>query len=594
MTDPGDPFLPDRDFGSLVTALQDSLLRGVEHEETSRFTVDPAVRVYDLPREATGVVRITGICGGHAAEFLAGRDYDVGLSRVVWRTALGQQTPGRPAGATAADQPLSPDLGTRFDVTYLFRDIPSGLTDVGPGSVAGTLLRAFGRELALLHRQINEAYRRAFLDTASGAALDGVVALLGVERNPAQAASGTVTFGRRQAGVQLIVAAGVVVEDAAQRRYLTTADAVFGEEDEEAKASVRAVEAGPAGNNDERTLTLMPTPPPGVSSVTNEERIGGGLAAEPDDALRERARHALERAGNATLGALEFAVRDVDGVKDVAVIDHSVDRAMEPGEVRVRFSADGDSDTRGRIQSAVAQVVERTRAAGVQVIAELVQAVTISGQVVVVGTPDGGAAAAERFGRDVETAINDSRIGEPLSLRKLVALVFSQPGLTDVLEAQLTFSRERPRPSLPVTGDVGDLLPVDHSEHAVAGSVAAVLVEALEATAPASVADPVPITVSLLHGGQPVTFRSIRLQVRVEVRARLLTEPSKPPEIVADVVKEMPFDHTDHAVLTLTTGTGADKDLHGYRPGEHDPAATATVTLVGYPVPAATTPLVLG
>jgi uncharacterized phage protein gp47/JayE len=590
MIDPGNPFLPGHDYGSLVTALQESLLLGVEHEESYRFTFDPAVRVYDLPRETTSVVRVTGIAGGRAVEFVAGRDYDAGLSRVVWRAATAQ-----PAGVTGTDdEPRNPDPRTPAEVTYRFRDVPSGLSDVGPGSIAGTLLRAFGRELTLLHQQVNEAYRRAFLDTANGAALDGVVALLGVARNPAQPASGTVTFSRRQPGAQLIVPAGAVVEDAAQRRYRTTADAVLGEGEKDAVATVQAVEAGPAGNNDAGALTLMPTPPTGVDAVTNAAAITGGLAAEPDDALRERARHALERAGNATTGALEFAVRDVDGVEDVAVIDHTVDLAVPLGEVRVRYSAGGDAERRAQIQTAVEQVVDRTRAAGVQAVAEQVQAVTISGQVIVVGTPDGGPAGAAGYADALRSAIDGTGIGRPLSLRKLVALVFSQPGLADVLEAQLTFGRDRPRPSLPAAGDVGDLLPVDHAEHAVAGTLAAVLVEALAATAPAVLTDPVPITVSLLHGGQPVSFRSVRLQVRVEVRAGLLAQPSQPPGVVADVVKEVLFDHAGSAVLTLTTGTGVDQDLHGYHPGEHTPDATATLTLVGYPVPAATAPLVLG
>ena len=187
MIDPGDPFLVGHDYASLVEALQESLLLGVEHEETYRFTFDPAVRTYDLPREATSVVRVTGLSNGGFLEFVAGRDYDAGLSRVVWRSN---------AGASPASTPRNPDARTPVDVTYLFRDQPSGLTDVGPGSVAGTVLRAVGRELALLHQQVNEAYRRAFLDTANGVALDGVVALLGVIRNPAQPA------GHRDGAVQ--------------------------------------------------------------------------------------------------------------------------------------------------------------------------------------------------------------------------------------------------------------------------------------------------------------------------------------------------------------------------------------------------------
>ena len=48
--------------------------------------------------------------------------------------------------------------------------------------------------MKLLYEQMDQAYRRAFVDEANGAALDNVVALLNVTRNPALKARGEVTF----------------------------------------------------------------------------------------------------------------------------------------------------------------------------------------------------------------------------------------------------------------------------------------------------------------------------------------------------------------------------------------------------------------
>ncbi|TQM61949.1 baseplate J/gp47 family protein [Humibacillus xanthopallidus] len=576
MIDPGNPFLQDRDFATLVEQLQESVLNGVTHEATTRFVFDPEIRVYDLPQGDTAVVRVSGLLRGGPFDFVAGDDYDAGLSRVVWRI----------------DAKNRPDPQTQLVVTFAYKDIPSGLRDVGPGSVVGTLLRAFGRELALLHQQVNEAYRRAFLDTASGVALDGVVALLGVTRNPEQRATGAVTFTRSQTTRQLIVPAGVIVEDAAQRSYQTTADAVFAEGEDEADAAVRAVEAGPGGNNAQNALTVMPTPPTGVVGVTNDEPITGGLAEEPDDALRERARHSLDRVGSATSTALEAAVRDVDGVEDVAVIDRSVDPTVPLGEVRVRFSANGVDSRLAEIHTAVSRVVEATRAAGIKAIAETVEQVTIAGKVIVVGTQDGAAAGAAGYRDALVKAINGARIGEPLSTRKLVAMAFAQPGLTDVLEAQLEFTRGRPPNT--ESDDVGDLLPVGHAEHTVAGEITVVPVDGLRGDKAVKVGDEVPIGVRLLHGTSPLRFSSVKVQVRVEVRAGLLSTPNQPPEVVADVVKEVFFDQSELAVLTLTAGSGADQDLHGFDPTKHATAAHATLTVVGSSVPAGTADLTLG
>ena len=579
MTDPGNPFLPGHDMASVVAALQDSVLSGVEHEDIYRFVFDPAVAVYTLPREATSVTRVTGLSGGHFTEFAAGRDYDAGLSRIVWRGA----------GATR------PDTRSQVEITYRFRDTPSGLTDVGTGSVTGTVLRAVARELALLYQQVNEAYRRAFLDTANGVALDGVVALLGVARNPEQAASGAVRFSRRLAGARVVVPAGTVVEDAAGRRYRTTQDAVLDPDSLSADALVTAEQPGPDGNNGPGTLTVLPTPAGGIDGVTNPDPVTGGLAAEADDALRERARHALERAGNATPGALEFAVRDVDGVEDVAVIDHAVDITVPLGEVRVRYSAGGDEQRQAQIRTAVEGVVEATRAAGIRAVAETVRAVTIAGRVVVAGAPGGDVAAGvQNLSSALGQAINGTGIGAPLSLRKLSALAFQAPGLADVLQMSLTFTRDQATPTLPGSGKVPDLLPVDHAEHVVAGQIEVVALDGLTATAPAGPpqqpGDPVPVTLTPLHAGQPFDppLASVRLQVRLEVRAAQRSLPNEPPVVVADLVKTAEFGNAQSADVTLTAG-----DLQGYDPTKHTAQAAATVTLIGYAVPPATAVLML-
>ena len=82
-----------------------------------------------------------------------------------------------------------------------------------------------------------------------------------------------------------------------------------------ATVAVEALAAGPEGNVNSGAVVIMPTPPSGVDEVVNETPIIGGQSPEGDEQLRDRAKHALERKGNATLNAIKFAVLDVDGVK---------------------------------------------------------------------------------------------------------------------------------------------------------------------------------------------------------------------------------------------------------------------------------------
>ena len=69
----------------------------------------------------------------------------------------------------------------------------------------------------------------------------------------------------------------------------------------------------------------------------------------------------------------------MDGIEDVAVIDHAVDLAVPLGEVRVRSRAGGEDERRAKIQGDVAKVVERHARGGVLVVADPIQEVGLSG-----------------------------------------------------------------------------------------------------------------------------------------------------------------------------------------------------------------------
>ena len=89
-------------------------------------------------------------------------------------------------------------------VDALLADIGSGmggrlaLTDANEGSVVRTLAEAFARELAVCYEQLDAVYRNAYLDSASGPALDNVVALLGIERQRGGHLEGLAHFSRGQ------------------------------------------------------------------------------------------------------------------------------------------------------------------------------------------------------------------------------------------------------------------------------------------------------------------------------------------------------------------------------------------------------------
>ena len=214
MTDVGHPF--SQPFGDLVDALQASLLLGVEQPATLELIYRQGTTAY--PVKGAGPVsglaaQVTGFVGGKPAFFNLGEHYRYAVGQLVWQAPPAAGTPG-----------WYPDDNTRLTVGYFYRDLPSGITDFNAGSVAGTLVRAVSRELKLLYEQMDQAYRRAFVDIAEGVALDNVVALLGVVRNPALPAQGAVSFALKKAPrTDVVIPVGTRVADARGRLFKVTA-----------------------------------------------------------------------------------------------------------------------------------------------------------------------------------------------------------------------------------------------------------------------------------------------------------------------------------------------------------------------------------
>ena len=620
--DPGRPFA--RPFASLVDALEDALRNGVERPESFSFVFQHAVSSYPLPSNLFSLVRVSGLVNSRSFVFTENVHYRFAANRLTW-----------------VDGAPKPDNGKRLDVDYTVRELPSGITDFNQGSVAGTLVRALSREMAQLYAQMDEAYRRAFIDFANDVALDNVVALVGVQRTPAQAAVGEVTFFRKAPSQQpLVIPVETRVADQAGRTFVTTAEgtipsptpfeevltptarvvkvtrpiaelrgvwpvaanpdttpplpagSAFGADartvtlnadppsgdlrvryiPRAATVPIRAVEPGPDGNVNAGTITVMPTPPAQVDGVTNELPTAGGEPAEADERLRERAKHALERAGNATINAIKFSVLGVEGVEGVEVIDHSVDDDVPLGEVRVRYSG-------GKIED-VRQAVESSRAAGVIARLEEIQDVLISGTFNLVDAEGGASAASlQAFLSQVRDLLKAQAIGVPLSVRRLNALAFEIPGVGEVVEAQLRFTRVADG----TTGDVADPFIIAATEivRPDEAHLGAVVLDKLRlaSSAPAPAPNRLTLNIQVLDaGGAPVTFRRLSLDLTVGIRAYSKTAPDAPPERIGSVSKRLEYTASNTAPVTITNA-----DLAGFRPADHNNNVEFVIEAPAYP-----------
>jgi hypothetical protein len=630
MIDPGHPFSVP--YPDLIAALEDRIRNGVEQPDSRTFIFKSTVSSYELPASTFAITRVSGLVKSQFRVFDPGTDFTFSANRVVW-----------------INPSLLPDDGSRLDIEFTYRELPPGITDFNPGSVVGTLVRAVAREIKLLYEQMDQAYRRAFIDQASGVALDNVVALLGVTRKPAIKATGTAIFFRKTPPPRTIaIPKGTRVSDQGGRVFLTTEDGsippaapfaetatqtggvvktrrvivellgVWRNEDNPDTAPpfpvkngfggdgrsitldvlaadlpagllrirykpaiaivpIEAQQPGPDGNVNAGSITIMPTPPAGVDGVTNEAPTQDGQDPEADDPLRERAKHALERAGNATTNAIKFAVLEVEGVEGAEVIDHSIDDSIPLGEVRVRY-------TGGSVE-AVRKAVEQTRAAGIIARLEEIVEVKVSGRFVLIpaGAAPPPAASLATFISGVLDAMRALAIGAPLAVRRLNSLVFDIAGLADVAEAQLDFSKPDPaHPGSFLTGPVGDPFLIAPTEivRPDPNNLQAVVLTALKSpaahkTAPLTVEIDIQATDST---GTAVGFRQFSLNLNIIVRASSATNPDLPPERIANFTRTVQFAATSTAPLNITP-----PDLAGFRPADHKPEVEFVISAAAYP-----------
>lgn len=642
MTDPNDFTVSLQD---VITALETSVREGVEQPASVAFFYQPGASGYDLPRTAVSVTRVTSFVRADVSGVIRNKlvtfhpdQYRLDGNRLIWVEKRKSELPAE---------------GARFEVEYTYRDLPSGLTDFNPGSVAGTLLRAVAREVTLLYNQMNEAYRRAFIDEAEGAALDNVVALLGVRRNTAQKAAGRVTFFRKKAAQQsVVIAPGVRVADQSGRVFvvigeggsipseaigeelrgknrqlknlaaslagvwplgtteseandLTKGDgkvkpkAVLDTDDRTVKAAgpaalpeadllvryvprsvsvmVEAVNPGPDGNVNAGAVKIMPDPPPGAEGVVNEAPTAGGSAPETDEQLRERAKHALERGGNATLAAIKYAVLDVDGVSGAEVIDHGTDDSVPLGQVRVRYHGDT------RVREQVSKAVELTRAAGIMAQLDEIVVVYVAGTFYLIpegSVPPGGAA---KFEAAVKDAVEALPIGAPLAARRLNSLAFNIPGIADVAEAKLTAKRAGVNVPMsePLPVGLGEMIRPDKA------NIKALFLVRLEWNADrydAGGGGKFVVDIQIIdENGAAASFNNFALDLQVMVRAGLKTAPDQPPDRVNTFTSRVTFNNASKASLEIKKVDLTKADMTGFDPNVHKTDVEFVIAAAAYP-----------
>lgn len=428
--------LVPRSYPDIVRDVLTTLTQGVTGE-THRVSYDPLARpvvVPDIVLRRRPVRRVSFVAGKIAAE-------DPEAPPVEHVFALSDYElvgpPERPEEFdrlrfTLFGRKPAPD--TDIVVNYYPRSTdPTPLTDLNVGSVTRTLVEALSHELGLLYAQLNLAYESAFVETATGSALDRVVALLGYQRYRGGRPTGTVEFTRRAGAVgNITVPAGTPVSDSQDTvRYLTAASHLMLAGETTALVPVRGASAA-TPTVEAGALSVIQTALAGLERVSNPRPTARASEDESDEELRARARDALLAANKGTAQAIRHGLLQMPEVRDAQITEMP---NGVPGEIRVAVSL-AEPSPDGTLPPAIRARIDALRPAGVRVLGESAGRLDLAAELALVlagsGLPEAETEQLRAAARKTLAGqVAGKGVGETIRIKPLVAALLGDPRIVD-------------------------------------------------------------------------------------------------------------------------------------------------------------------
>ncbi|MCP3060342.1 baseplate J/gp47 family protein [Myxococcus sp. K38C18041901] len=345
---------------------------------------------------------------------------------------------------------LIPPETTTFSaiVERLLANMGAG-TDPNAGGMARTLAEAYAREMATFYAMMELAHRSGYLDTAEGAALDNVVAVLGLTRARAGRLTGEVELSRAApapedigipAGRQVT---GMAADGKPLPLFETREDATLRKGDTRVLIPVQEVQSDDEDARqappviDPFQLTLMPRPILGIEAVANPAPLRRDSEDETDTDLRARARTAMRDGEKGTLESIAAAVRK-QGVEQVTVREPP---DAPPGVVDVLVGdTDFESDVEGvrRVEAAIRE----SKAAGIHVRLRYARTIFFLLRFDVEPNDDAmDEATFDRLRRGLQQKLSsymrELPVGTSVSRRKLEALLFGEPAVRRISDVEV-------------------------------------------------------------------------------------------------------------------------------------------------------------
>lgn len=321
------------------------------------------------------------------------------------------------------------------------------LTGFSPDSASdiGIRMKVLATVCTELFEELSNLQRELFAQTATGLYLTMHAQTRGIVRKQAVPSSGVLRFSRDTAALSDIIIPQRTIcacPGSSQLRFATTKQAVLLQGETSVEIAAQAQSGGEDSNTAANTITVLVTPPQGISRVTNPFPFTGGAAEESDSQLRKRLIDSYNSISNGTNAAFyRNQAMQVDAVNSV----HVIPRARGRGTVDIVI-ADESGTASSQLVDQIQRELEEKREIGVDVLVKSAEILPVDLSLTYAcSTGYGPEQTAESCAAAVEQALSSYQIAQPLYLCDLYAILYGMPQLSSYIFTN--FSDINPQPT---------------------------------------------------------------------------------------------------------------------------------------------------
>ena len=308
----------------------------------------------------------------------------------------------------------------------------SSLTGFSPDNASdiGIRIKVLATVCSELYQKLAQLQRDLFAQTAIGTYLDMHAQTRGISRKQAVPSTGILRFSRDSAALSdIVIPKGTLCacSGTSQLRFVTTEQKILEKGSLFVDVPAQSQSGGEETNTAANTITILVTPPQGISRVTNPAPFTGGSPAETDVQLRKRLLDSYRSISNGTNAAF---YNNLALQADSIVSAHVIPRARGRGTVDV-IIADEHGTASPELIAELQEEMEKQREINVDVAVKSAEILPVNLSLSFrCNTGYDPEETAKICANTIEEVLQSYQIASPLYLCDLYAILHGLPQLS--------------------------------------------------------------------------------------------------------------------------------------------------------------------